>query len=429
MPAIDRLKPDIKLVSPVSDGNQEFYAKWIGDPITKSKKLGLFDSPKIKGTVVQDLDVKGDVYQFTIYFDDEDHDETAAVFWEALNATGSWTIEHPISGVIDTLYLTGSTWENQPVKNIGFTQFSTNWIQGLPDATTLSIAEREQVLKSDVFDAIDSAIDQFIDNISLDNFEQFNAVVSGVNKAVGTIKKNVKKFENLQIINPRLEALFRGIESTISSFPPDLSALAGQFVGVYEAVGLAQNSAFGAIDNMINLVSGDDITEDTGASGRNAAAVAEFNMTLANAEISRSALLGGIETRQQAIDAAVLIDQYFNDMVADLDAVQEIFQDTPIENQYVTLSGSFGDQLQANRRAIQYLLSSSLDLKIERRFTLKRPRSPLEIAWTELDGPGEIIEEDGLRIDQNFADFCRWNDLHGNDILILPAGEEVRVFV
>lgn len=427
----DRLRPQITLISPKSDGEKEYIGKWIGNPVTKEKKLGVFDSPRTKGTIVQDLEVKGDTHELTVYFDGADNDETAAAFWRSLDAFGSWSVIHPQRGEIENLYLSRAVWEVEPVRSVGFTTFNTSWIESLPDSTTVSVTELNSLLSGDIFDSIDSAVDQFVDIVSLNSFEEFNALVSGVNKAVNSIKKNTRKFENLQIINPRLTALFRGIDSTISSFPPDVSALAGQFVGLYTAIGLAQNSAQGAIDNMNNIVDGqsDIETDEPNRNGRNAAAVAEFNACLANAQISSAVTLPGIETRGQAIEVATALDNYLDSMIARLDATAELFVDTPIEDQYVPLSVSFGDQVRANRRGIQYLISTALDLKIERRFTTRVPRTPIEIAWTELDGPGEYIEEDGVMIDQNFANFCRWNDLHGNDILWLPAETEVRIFV
>lgn len=426
----DRILTQITLISPNDDGNQEYSAKWIGDPITKEKKLGLFDSPKIKGTAVQDLEVKSDIYQLVIFFDDSEHDLTSEAFWKSLDASGKWGITHPQRGPLQ-LNLMRATWENEYVRSVGYTTFRTNWIEGLPDGTEVSIDEIKGTLNFDILSAIDSAISQFISNCSLDNFEEFNALVSAVNKTVNAIKKNLRKFENLQIINPKLAALFRGIDSTISSFPPDTSALAAQFANVYEAVGLAQNSSIGAIDNYVEHeenMQGVE-TDGGGPSDRNAAATIELNLSLNGAEIARAVILPGITTRTQAIEAATALNDYFDTITNRLDLVQENFEDTPIEDQYVSQSDSFAMQAKANKRAIQYLISTALNLKVERRFTTKVPRMPIEIAWTELNGSGEYIEKDGMFIDQNFSDFCDWNGLHGQDIIWLPAETEVRVFV
>ncbi|MCH7641634.1 hypothetical protein IID22_05565, partial [Patescibacteria group bacterium] len=62
----NRLNESIKFISP--DGS-EFEAKWIGDSRSLTKKVGLFNFPKVKGTKGQDLDVTSDTYTLTIYFD------------------------------------------------------------------------------------------------------------------------------------------------------------------------------------------------------------------------------------------------------------------------------------------------------------------------------------------------------------------------
>jgi hypothetical protein len=225
--------------------------------------------------------------------------------------------------------------------------------------------------------------------------------------------------------------LFRGISSTLASFPPDLTALSAQFEGLFEAIGLAQNNALGAVDNFIEIAQGFQAipTGTADANGLNAALITELNMGFANTAIANAVTLPGITTRNQAIELATSLNDYFNFMVTTLDTIQVQFNNSPIELQYVAGEFSFAAQWKATQQAIRFLLSSALDLKIERRFPIKVPRAPIEISWTELGGPGEIIGVDGINIDQNFQNFCEWNDLHGDDILLLPAETIVRVFV
>jgi hypothetical protein len=427
----DRLRQQITLTSPASDGKKDYTASWIGDPITKEKKLGRFNSPKTKGTTIQDLDVRGDLYRFTIFFGEEDHDLDANDFWKSLDANGSWTVIHPLNGLISNLYLSRAVWENEPVRSNSFTQFATEWVQGRPEEDTVSLEEQKQQLISDADQSDLTAQAQLVGNVKTNLFEEAQALQAAAEKAVAEIQSNLRAFENLQIINPRLEALFRGISNIFESFPPDTSALAAQFAGVYEAIGLAQNSASDTIENMSEIITAQSrlFVGDVGAVGRNAAAMAELNASLANSQIAKAVLLGDIETREQAVDIANSINTYLDDIIARFETEAERFNDTPIENQYVAFGDGFGDLVKANRRALQYLFSVISDLKIERVFTIRVPRGTIEIAWTELGGPGEIIEEDFINIDQNYADFCNWNDLHGNDLIWLPAGSVVRVFI
>ena len=61
------------------------------------------------------------------------------------------------------------------------------------------------------------------------------------------------------------------------------------------------------------------------------------------------------------------------------------------------------------------------NLKAEKRFTLKKARSPLEIAVTEY---GELGENDFY-----YNLFLDSNELTGHEIRLLPAGKEVVVYV
>ena len=429
--AQDRLKPTILLISPISDGSINYEAQWIGDPITKVKKLGLFDSPKVKGTIVQDLEVKGDLHQLTIYFDGPDHDLKARNFWSSLDAKGTWIVSHPVlSGTLE-LNLVRAVWENEPVRSQSFTVFTTNWIEPLPESFSVSITEIESTLEFYVEEANESAAAQVVDNVDSTLYEDFNAAVSAASKAVGTIQSNIRKFENLQIIDPRLIAIFSAITSISESFPLDTSALTAQFEDLYDTIGLAQNNAIGAVNNWL-AVAGEFTgiyNDDTGTGGRNSAAILEHNLSLVNTQIAKAVTLPGIGTRGNAVELAQTLNDYFDGMITTLDDIAEGFNETKIENQYIAQSASFGDQVNVNRQAILFLLKSSVDLKVERVFTTKVPRAPFEIVLTEFDGFGETIERDGIKIDKNFYDFCNWNKLHGGEILLLPAETEVRVFV
>jgi hypothetical protein len=67
------------------------------------------------------------------------------------------------------------------------------------------------------------------------------------------------------------------------------------------------------------------------------------------------------------------------------------------------------------------LLSVLFDLEIERIIVLDRPRSPLEVCITELSA-------NAGNIDALYPAFLKQNNLHGNDILLLEAGREVKIY-
>jgi len=99
---------------------------------------------------------------------------------------------------------------------------------------------------------------------------------------------------------------------------------------------------------------------------------------------------------------------------------QELFEDQDIENQHFSQEQSHNETMLLTRQAVDFLLQSSFNLKVERRFKLDRPRAPVEIAIIEYGGPGEN--------DANIDLFIESNKLKGNQILLLPALTEVLVY-
>jgi hypothetical protein len=91
-----------------------------------------------------------------------------------------------------------------------------------------------------------------------------------------------------------------------------------------------------------------------------------------------------------------------------------------INKQYIANSQNYTSIQKTFSLTMQYLISQFFNLKSEKRFTLKNPRSPLEITVTEYGSLGENEENYQLFIDSN--------QLSGKEILILPAGKEIVIY-
>lgn len=91
-----------------------------------------------------------------------------------------------------------------------------------------------------------------------------------------------------------------------------------------------------------------------------------------------------------------------------------------IDQQYFAAAQSYTSLVNLYTLALQYLISQFFNLKAEKRFTLKTPRSPLEITVTEYGSLGDN--------DIFYNLFIESNKLSGNDILLLPAGREVVIY-
>ena len=86
-----RTRPEIKFTSP--EGNV-FLALWRSNTTPQEKKVGIFNYPKINGSVTQDLGTNSARHPMTIYFEGANNDLEAELFQAAFNETGPWTVIH-----------------------------------------------------------------------------------------------------------------------------------------------------------------------------------------------------------------------------------------------------------------------------------------------------------------------------------------------
>ncbi len=89
---------------------------------------------------------------------------------------------------------------------------------------------------------------------------------------------------------------------------------------------------------------------------------------------------------------------------------------TTIDKQFISQSGSYTNVQNTFALTMKYLISQFFNLKTEKRFTLKKERSPLEITVTEY---GDI---------ESYDLFISSNNLTGDEVLLIPAGKEVVVY-
>lgn len=92
-----------------------------------------------------------------------------------------------------------------------------------------------------------------------------------------------------------------------------------------------------------------------------------------------------------------------------------------IDKQFHSQIGTYTQVENAFGLTMQYLISQFFNLKTEKRITLKKQRSPLEITVTEYGSLGDNEE--------NYQLFLDSNQLSCDEILLLPRGKEVVIYV
>lgn len=423
-----RVKPTIQMTSP--DGN-EFEAKWRGGPRTKEKKLGIFIYPKVRGNVVQDLDVNSTRYSLTIYFDGIDNDINARAFFAAASERGQWKVEHPVHGFME-LQLISITENNEPVTSGGVTEINTEWIEPIDPATLQTARELAGIVDSLSTDHDLSAIDQFVNTVN-ETSETLNATITATTQGIQNVSDYLLSplAATVDAIDNTFLTIQNSITDTLNATVLQPIALAGQIQQLIQLPLLANNDIVSRTETYQDYANEiiSDLPTAANLKTKNQVGVQELALSAsitAVAQIARTGITAAltqlpITSRAQAVEMATTVSDFFDTVTNALDNVQSNFDGSPIEKQYFSQSQSYSKAALLMAMTIKMLLLAAYDLKVERKFVLDRPRAPIEIAITEYGDLGEN--------DINLDIFIASNNLKGKEILLLPAGREVLVYV
>ncbi len=417
---LTRLAGSIILTSP--DGNV-FEALWRSNERSLEKKLSIKNYPKVKGTHIDDLDVGSWTYPLTIFLHGADHDIEAERFAKSLEERGRWDIVHPTKGALN-LQLVSATETVDPVENGNRTIFNTEWIDPISPAVTISTPQlaNQVLIQTDVVNELSS--EQFNNNIVQNTASEINAIQETTNKLTAKIEKNLSPlYENVSELNAQITTIISGIQDAVSQTTIDVVGLAGQIqtfaqlpVLAVDDITARLNAYGGLILDTLGLAPSDTDTE-----AKNSMAIIELTLASTIVAMAQTGTTGTLATRSQAVESAESISDKFIEITDGLDNIQKGFVDKNIDEQYFSQTLTFSASYTIAAQSIKFLLLASYDLAIEKRFVLERPRSPIEIAITEYGGLGEN--------DSNVDLFLKSNELKDNDIIVLPAGREVVVYV
>lgn len=426
----ERLRPGLKLTSP---NGEEFEAKWRESDHAIAKKLGIFNYPNVRGTVVQDLEANSDTHSIPFAFDGPDHDEIAFRFILACRERGQWSITHPFEGFLG-LQLISIRELHRPIDAGNITRFESEWIEPI-DETSLQTAAELAGLVGNRFNNLNiSAADQFVKNIRSQTASQLFSISQAVQKVQNAVNKILGPITTLndKIFSETL-AIQRGIQDVLTATIFKPLSLVGQIQNLIQLPARALQdikarlSAYASLANELFGLS----PEQSTINAKNIVAVQELSQCAiigSNAEIVTTGpqkpdvpVIGGLQSRAQTVEFANDIKNQFQIITDNLDLSQILFEEEDIDQQYFSQTDSFNDALLLTTAAQQFLLLSAYDLNIERRFKLTKPKTPIQIVGEEYNSFGEN--------DNLIELFIISNNLKDTEILILPAGKEVLVYV
>ena len=416
---MDRINETIDFISPDGD---EFSGYWIGGTRSGEKKLGIFDYPKVSGSKIQDLDIKAIAYPITFFFEGADHDKEAERFFTACAQRGPWQVDHPVKGRKSLQWVSFQE-DIQPVVSGNVTQITVDTLETSDAVTPKSTAQMAAEVEDQAEIVKESAASQFAE-VKTDTFSKLKAVKKAVSKAVGVVRENVQGLQRLVAdINAQVDAIQRGIQDTMDAVIFEPLKLASQVQQLIELPSLVMDdftARFQAYKAFANDLFGDSASNATDET-LNKIKSKELAVSGALSTVAKIGATSTFKTRAQMIEAMEDITSLFDEAVSNLDADQEVFKDNRIDHQYFSQSESFADTARMIAMVQALLIKQSFDLAIEKKITLDRPRTPVEIAMTEYGGMGEN--------DSNIDLFIESNGLEGNDLLILYPGREVVVYV
>lgn len=412
----DRLKPEISLTSPTG---QQFAAYWAGDQRSIEKKIGVFDYPGIVGSVAQDLDTMSVRYPLTFFFEGPDHDLIANRFFTACRERGVWSIVHPVHGTV-SLQLMTITEDVQPVNSGNITRVSSEWMEPIDPSVVTSTAQLSDAVGLQITGLQDLAATQFADVVSLATPAGITAFKNAIEKAVAVVDAILSPMYSLSAtVTSAVQSIKRGITSGLIADTLDVLGFAGQLWALVGLPGASGANTTDRISYYRAVISASTTVPPSTptAEGLNAAAVHEIVNVAALAAIAAANADSNPESREQAIVYLEDTINAFSDMTASLDTMQALYAGNAIDVQYFSQSQSFNDSAIMIHTVAELLLRRSFDLAAARRFTLARYRAPVDIAaekYGDLDHLDFFISSNGLK---------------GTDILLLPPGREVVVYI
>jgi hypothetical protein len=388
------------------------------------KKLGIFSYPLVRGERVQDLEVNAIRYPILIFFEGENHDLEAENFFQSCKQRGLWEIVHPVKGTL-FLQMVSVTESIQPVEDANRTAITLEFIEPLQDEALVSDTELQGLSASGLDQMNSKSATSLATKINTAAARGRAAITSVTNKITTSINTVMAPlYAGVAAAQSIMDGAQSAIQETINAVVFEPLAFAGQVKTLMQTPALAvadtkaRLSSYRDLATEIFEIENLSLRED----GVNTAIVKEaFLVGMIGALSIIATTSSDIETRTEAIDAADDILNLFDDIVDNLDEHQTQFEDLTVDKQYFSQSDIYPDTLRQISYSLRYLLQAIADLKIEKRITLKEKTPPILIAMKEYGGPG-----DG---DVNFDFFIKTNNLKKDEILLLPAGREVRVYV
>jgi len=380
-----------------------------------TKKTSAFNFPDADGTYVQDLGHTGRRYPLRVFFWGDEYDVEAQAFEDALIEKGIGRLEHPVYGLINVVPFGEisrrddlKTAANQAVLEVEFWEtIDLLYPTGQTDPASAVVSAVEE------FNAAQA--EQFEETIEIEAASERASFKSGYTRLLDGAKVGLRAVANVQDnVRRQFNAVYDSISAGIDTLVSDPLTLAFQTTILLQTPALAAaniRARLEAYQNLVGQLTGTVREPNLGAESSNAFKTDDLFASTAVAGTILSVVNNQFETKSDALNAADALAALFDDVTAWRDLNFESLGE-------VDTGGAYQQLLEAVSLAAGFLVEISFTLKQERRITLDRNRTIIDLV-AELYG----------EVDGQLDFFIQSNGLTGDEILELPKGRQIVYFI
>lgn len=376
------------------------------------KKAPVTEFPQKNAGAVQDLGNTTIRYPINCYITGRDYDLEADRFKAALGESGPGTIQHPRWGTIPALPVTWQQTENF-VNGMGRAVFQIEFVQADDVQLTSPRTARKAATDANAaVDDADAAIQAGLEGTEVTDPGERAALKEQATKSLSTITDAFDQVTGVsdsvrQSINETVGSITREIDSLVQA-PIDL---AESLLRLYRLPADTATDILEKIDGYQTIFGqvSDQVTATTERYGELFGLIGAAQVQGIGIAASEAAVTGTTATRASAIQAVDALSTLAGDVFTTLEELNA--------NDFASAWAT----RKAMTAALTALIDRSLDLPAERVHVTVGDITPIALAY-KLYGETADIEAMTTRL-------ISYNGLAGSEILLIPAGQEVRWYV
>ncbi len=382
------------------------------------KRTTAFNFPDAPGTYVQDSGHTGRKYPLRVFFWGDDYDEQSREFESVILQNGTLFLDHPVYGLVDVIpfgVITRrddlKTAANQSIFDITF------W-----ETTGLVYPSAQSSPGSDVLSSIDgfndAVAEEFAESIDVSTAVERVSMKNDYVNLLSNAKDKLKSIADAQTdVRKRFNNINNSINQSIDILISDPLTLAFQTTQLIQSPALslvsinARLSAYGDLLDSITKGDGANVSASSDSRDSNNFQISDLNAMGCVSGAILSVVNNRFLRKSDTLSAAETIISMFDSLVAWRD-------DVMVVNDIADTGIAYSALQNATAITIGFLVEISFTLKTEKRITLGRPRSIVDLV-SELYGV----------VDDELDFFITSNDLSGSEIIELPRGKTVAYYI